>query len=308
MSLLNKVKSKALANKVLRDKLTVKETVMLPRSITTSVKPSIAQMANQVGGKVNSANLIRVRNTIGRLFETSNLNKFAWKEAVQKNGLMNPDILAEKFGSYNAEFARLHKAVEDAFRFADRNDLAQDFLITVPQFTEKVHPVDYIATLLKGASNKLSVKAAENQYAVLAPFFPTMREVLKAKGLASPSNNDELTQLFYNTFVAEKNSNYEPMNFDTMLPSEIYYADEAIVNAVLAYVKTLSDKKAAGEVLPKTQDKIATAGLQVQERLTEVAKQEVNKEVGGFVLGQSKTILIIGVAVAALIIYLFLRK
>ena len=263
--------------------------------------------ANRValGGKASSNELVKTRNLIGGLFTKSKFGNGVWRAAIDNLKLMNNDILPQKFGNYNTEFDNLYNAVQLAFINANRKDLADNFAATVDRYTEKHHPVDYIATLLKGASNPISVQAVNNQYAILKPLEGIMREALAQKGLATPSDLSDLTQIFYNTFVAKDGTPNEVMNFDQMLPSEIYHVDDSVVTAVVSYVKALSDAKKQGQVLPKFQDKIATAGIKIEEKLQNEATNEVKKEVGGFVVGNSQYIIF---GIVAVVLFMLINK
>lgn len=257
--------------------------------------------------KGSSKKLLLVRDAIGTLFQDAKIFQ-EWKDSVKANRLMNDDIVKEKFGSYDEEFAQLHKAVQDAFRLAGRPDLADSFGVTVPRYNSNLHPIDYIATLLKGASNPVSVAVQNDQYKVLEPFKSMMQESLINKGVAAPNEMAALTQVFYNTFVAKPGTENEVMNFDEIHPSTMYHADEAVVNGVLSFVKTLADKKKNGETLSPVQDKIANIGLKVEAGVVKGATDEVNKAVGEKITSNSKTILIVLGVLAAVVLYLAFRN
>lgn len=256
--------------------------------------------------KVSASRLKTVRNTLGDLFNTSGLGQ-EWLDSVRVMQLMDKDIASEKFGSYDAEFGRLHKAVQETFRLGGRPDLADQFSMSVPVYTGNLHPMDFVATLLKGASNPISVASQNNQYAVLTPFKSMMQDALVSKGIAAPSDMATLTQIFYNTFVAPSND-MGKLNFDTMTPSEQYHADDALVSAVVGYVKEMANKKKSGEQLSTIQDKIANIGIKVESGLTKAATNEVNNQVGGAVVKNSKTIAIVIGIVIVVIIYLVVKK
>src|SRR5690349_9870931 len=224
--------------------------------------------------KVTASRLKQVRQTIGNLFADCKLSG-EWLDSVKANQLMDSDIVNEKFGNYDAEFSRLYSAVKDTFRLAGRPDLADQFSITVPVFTSNQHPMDFIATLLKGASNPVSLASQNNQYALLAPFKSLMQEVLVSKGIAAPHDMPTLTEIFYNTFIGGTGDATPKMSFDTMSPSTRYSADQALVDAVVGYVKAMADKKKAGETLSTIQDKIANVGLKVESGLTKAATSQV---------------------------------
>lgn len=254
-----------------------------------------------VGGKVNWSPLLKFRDKVGRLFKEAGIFK-AWREAIIVNNLTKNDIPAEQFTSYDDEWRRMHKAVADTFRIAGRDAVADQFTSTVPVYTSETHPIDFLGTLLKGAAQST---ASEKTYSILTPFKQTFKEVLESKGIHAPDNMEDLSQLMYNNVVAKEE---EKMNFDTMQPGYKYHADEAITDALVAYVKNLADRKASGDTtLSKVQDKIATAGIQVQEALTKTATDEVNKTVGESVTGNYQTIIIVAVIILIVIIYLIVK-
>lgn len=254
-----------------------------------------------VGGKVNWLPLLKFRDKVGRLFREAGIFK-AWREAVIINNLTKDDMVSQQFTSYDPEWRRMHKAIADTFRIAGRDAVADQFVSTVPVYTSTTHPLDFLGTLLKGAGQSTS---GQKTYNILTPFKSVFQEVLRTKGIHAPDNMEDLSQLVYNNIVAKEE---EKMNFDTMQPGYKYHADEAVTDALVAYVKNLADRKAAGDTtLSKIQDKIATAGIGVQSSLTKVATDEVNKKVGESVIGNSQTIMIIVVIALILIIYLVMK-
>lgn len=261
------------------------------------------------GTKYSSNELVKFRNAIGELFKNNGLYN-QWIDAVKNNRLMNDDLLSEQFTPYDNEFARLHKSVQDAFTLSGRQDLADQFGTTVSVYTANRHPIDFIAALLKGASAPVVRQAQSNQYTVLMPFVPLMKEALNNKGLAAPNGLPELTQLFYNTFVTQApGTNNKVMNFDGMTAQQLYHVDQSIVDAVAGYVKDLADRKKSGESLSKIQDMIANAGLKVEQGLTNAATTQAEQKIGEGVLQNSKTILIVvAVVVIALLYFMFKGK
>lgn len=254
-----------------------------------------------IGGKVNWKSLLQFRDKVGRLFKEAGLFK-AWREAIIVNNLTKNDMVSQQFTSYDPEWRRMHKAVADTFRIAGRDTVADQFQATVPVYTSEKHPIDFLGTLLKGASVS---STGDRTYAILSPFKAVFKEVLQTKGIHAPDNMEDLSQLMYNNIVAKET---ERMNFDTMEPGYKYHADEAVTEALVAYVKNLADRKAAGDTtLSKIQDKIATAGIEVQNKLTKTATTEVNKKVGESVIGNVKTIGIVVLLVLILIIYLIFK-
>lgn len=258
------------------------------------------------GGKLSAKPLFRTRERIGKLFTEAGLKK-PWMDSVGINRLMNNDIASEQFSSYADEWRRLHKAVGDTFRLIGRDQVADQFTTAVPAYTAEQHPIDFIATLLKGRNNPISVSATEKRYSMLSPFRKVLSDVLQSTGTAAPADIDDLAQVFYNKFVAKDDDS--KMDFSKMDASQSYHADESLTTAVVSYIKSLSDRKAAGDTtLSKLEEKIANTGLSVQKNLTSIAETEVNKKVGESVIGNSKTILIVAVAILGLLLYLIFKK
>lgn len=280
---------------------------IIAKTVVKTPRTDNPKAVTMIGGKVTAAQFNKIRGVIGKLFTDAGLQK-EWMLAVKENNIGNNGVLSQKFSSYDEEFGRLHKAVQDTFKNAGRPELANEFAATVQTYTATKHPVDFIATLLKGAGSPASMAATDNQYKVLAPFRPLMEEVLTAKGINPPKGMADLTQVFYNTFVAKPDSGRPVMNFDDMLPTDSYHVDEAVVNAVVGYVKELSDKKASGETLPKFQDKIATLGLNVQAGLTKKTEEQVAQKVGETVITNRNNIMIITGVVLVVLAVLFFKK
>lgn len=256
-------------------------------------------------GKVNNSELLKTRAAIGAIFAGTKFHD-VWKRSAAYNSLMNQDIPTNKVNqNFDAEFSRLHKAVIDTFKEGGNEKAAREFALTVPVYTQAVHPVDFIATLVKGASSPIAKKGQADQYAVLHPFKKLMQMILTNKGIAAPNAMPELTQLFYNTVVAKKGGNYEPANFDDMTPAEQYHVDDSVVKAVTVFIKDLADRKESGEQLPKVLDTIASEGIKVKQTLKDTATEEVNKEVGASIMGNSKYII---AAVVIVLAFFLLRK
>lgn len=257
-------------------------------------------------GKISAKRLLTVRAVIGDIFKAKGLFN-EWKSAVIANGLLNSDIVSEKFGAnaYAGEWKALHKAVQDAFRNAGRTDLADTFVQSVPVYTEAFHPVDFIATLLHGSTHPISRNAAKNAYSVLEPFKEVMTVSLLNKGMGAPPSMDNLTQVFYNTFVANSQDGPQAMNFDTMTPGEVYNAEDDVIKAVATYLKSLADKKEAGVPLSSTEQRLADATVKVSNTLTEQARNSIEEKVGEKVL--NTTTVVIAIVIGALLIYSFTK-
>lgn len=265
--------------------------------------------------KISNGELMKTRNKIFSIFAGMGLTPEtgALGDAVKSNHMASNDIASNKIGRVNAydeEFKRLYKMVVDTFNNAGRPDLAKEFSMSVGPFTSDKHPVDFIATLVKGAGSKIAVKIQEKKYDILFPFAQTMKDSLTAKGISAPSNIEDLTQLFYNNFVAVNSpynfERFEQMDFLNMKPG--HNLDEAVTGAVIAYIKGLQEQKNEGKTLPKVLDKIATTANKVQDELTVQAKAEVSKEVGTKILDNWKVIAVVAVIIVGLLIYFFTRK
>jgi len=277
--------------------------------LTMRSTPAGRAVASAIG-KVGQGKLIATRSAIGNIFNANpKYSEALWKKSVQFNRLMNQDIPKEKVNdNYDAEFERLYKAVVDTFTEAGREDLAREFQLTVPKYNSVAHPIDFIATLVKGASSKEAKAGQRDQYKMLRIFKPLMKRILNEKGKASPDDIETLTQLFYNEVVAKNGGTYEPMDFESMRPAEMYHVDESVVKSVTVFIKDLADRKESGEVLPKFLDTIASEGIKVKETLKETAKEEVNKEVGAAVVDNSKMLMIGGVVVLLVLGFVLFKK
>jgi hypothetical protein len=249
---------------------------------------------------------IAFRNKIIKLFEDAGLSPDAIKGLLVKYGLVTSAIPAQKV-NYNEEFARLWEFTNEAFAELNRNDLAEKFRANVSVWDEKNHTADFVATLLKGAASGEARAGEFKRYEILLPLKSTMQEMLVSKGIAAPDDIADLTRLFYNTFVAVKNTEVPPLNFDEIPAENLYHIDESITGAVVTYLNDLANRKQSGEVLNKTQDKIATKVLQVKQRLATEAQKTVAQEVGQTVVQNYKGILIGVVALVVVLFFVFKR-
>lgn len=277
------------------------------------MKTNIIQRSKIALGKSTSRELMATRNKILSMFGAVGLHPESAViiSALADNQLKSGNVPIEKVGdNYNAEWARLHQMVKDLFVGLGRKDLAQSFATSVPIYTAGNHPIDFIATLLKGAGSPEAVKAQEGKYAVLVPFAEVMQNSLVSKGIAAPGNIEDLSQLFYNNFVAQKSNynleNWEQIDFLSLPPG--HNLDDPAVDAIITYVKGLQEQKNEGKQLPKVLDQIATTANSVQDSLTKQAKVEISKEVGSTVIKNSQIILIVAMALAGLIFWLLMRK
>lgn len=247
--------------------------------------PGVKKVTEAVSNLKTSDNvLIRNRDKIFDMFKKAGF-KSALDQAVSTHKMTHKDIPNQKVGSsYNPEWKRLYNMVTDTFKHMGREDLANAWQSTVPVFTTTEHPIDFIATLLSGGYNPVSVKASVQNYSVLTPFGASMKKALESKGIYPPSNIEDLTQTFYNNFIAKMGSDYEALNFDEIHPMNDAYVDESVINAVVSYFTDLQARKNSGEVLGKTQDMLATTANRVQDKLQDVALNQVKKEIGGSIL------------------------
>lgn len=302
---------------------------IIPQNVPTKTPEKMGTVSDTIGvvGKVTTAIgnvkttdtvLMRMRDQLMSWFKAAggvyskplSDGKTPIEKAIILNKLTHADVANQKVASnYDAEWARLHKAVKDAFTLAGRSDLANQFELNVPKWTAAKHEGgDYVATLLKGASSGPAVAGQNDRFAILKPFRGLMEDALTVKGVKSPPDIGDLTQLFYNNYVAGKDAATPVIAFDEMPPSMVYHVDESIVNAVVAYFKSLADRKKSGETLPKTLDRLAEGTLKVEASLTDKVKEGVAGEIGKGIMNNSTVIIIAVVVALILIVWLIAKK
>lgn len=284
------------------------------KKIKNLVQPPLVKAFKKVRPKLtkqpvkvfSSEKLLATRNKLISLFETSGLSKDDIKNLLTKYNLVTSAIPKQKTESYNKEFADLWQFTNEALGLI-RPELSEKFRMNVPVYDEKNHPVDFVATLLKGASHPVVVKAEANRYQMLEPLKPLMKEILISKGIAAPDNTADLARLFYNEIIAKKNTETPPLNFDDLPVENLYHLDESIVNAIVTYANDLALRKQAGEQLPKFADKIATKTMQIKQQLGSEAEKVVAQEVGQTVVKNSPLIITAVLAVIVLVAVLLFR-
>lgn len=296
-------------------------------SFVGDVKNIVVGVGKEVNKLKKTDNvLMRTRDKILAMFKSQgSAAEKASIDAMKKNKLLHADVANQKIGkNYDEEWGRLWRMVQDTFTNMGRNDLAQNFGGTVPVYNENKHDISYISTLLNGASSNKPitvttvtsgpngvqkevaivpspVQSANKDFSMLSPFRGTMQQILNAQGFTAPEGMEDLSQLFYNKIVAKGNGNYQPVDFYDLPVHKAYHLDESIVNAVVGYFKDLADRKKKGEVLPKWQDAAATKAIEVEQNLTNAAKNEVAKDIGTSLMSKQAIIMIIIIIVLAII-------
>lgn len=254
-------------------------------------------------------NFMLTRNTLLRLFQDAGLTVSQVNALLKKYNLLESTIPSKKLGAdYTPEFKRLWQLSNEGFALLVRPDLAEKFRNNVPVWTEQNNSIDFVATLLKGANNPISKKAANDKYAKLRPLVNVLKSALKDKGVYPPDSLPELVEVFYNTFIAQAQTETPPLNFEGMDAITKSHLDESLVDAIVTYANGLAQRKQAGETLSKTQDKIANATLDVKDKLAEKAEKQVAQEIGGQIVSNYKWLIPVVIGVVLLIVYLALRK
>lgn len=147
------------------------------------------------------------------------------------------------------------------------------------------------------------------------PLAPTMKMSLKAKGVTPSSNIEVLTNQFYNEIVRKD----QPNNFsgqNTLEEIQLFdysrdYADEAVdamITAVISYIKALRTKKASGEELSEVQKIIVTGTERAEDKIKEAAKTEAANKVGSEILFGGKWVWIVGGVVGVIIIIALIMR
>jgi predicted ribosome quality control (RQC) complex YloA/Tae2 family protein len=139
------------------------------------------------------------------------------------------------------------------------------------------------------------------KYAPLIPFAPMMWSILTAKGYkVGKTDLPGLTESFYNNVVKGSNGNYEDEE-RTVIPPE---AIELAISTIIAFVKRIKEKKAAGKKLTEEEEAVLDKAKDAAEKIEDAVEPDniLNKEIAGFSIKQ------IGIAIAVLLLLAFLYK
>ena len=255
--------------------------------------------------------VIKTRNKIISLFKSTSpdLQDDTISSLIKQFGLVSDTIPAKRIDqNYNDYWANVWQLTNALFLAVGRPDLSELFKFNVPVFNEESHSVDFIATVLKGASSREAQTASQKRFELLLPFKNAMRDALLTKGISSPGDLESISELFYNTFIAEKNGVNKPLDFDTIDPVNKMHLDESLTDAIVTYFNSLAIRKQNGEVLPKALDQMASTTIQVKESLGQQAIRQVNEQIGAKLTGNTWIIWAVIAAVIGLLIWAFVRK
>lgn len=165
---------------------------------------------------------------------------------------------------------------------------------------------------IKKTAKKLASVGTRAILAPLLPLRPIMIKALKSKGKAASRSTkiDVLARDFYNyVVVPHSKGNFEEIHFDPDVDHIAGTALTAIASAVVTFIKSLKKKKAEGEPMSSTEKTIVKGTEAVEAQIEEKAKEEAAREVGGKLLFDKKTQLIIaGVLVVAIGAFVMVKK
>lgn len=111
------------------------------------------------------------------------------------------------------------------------------------------------------------------KFALLVPFIPAMKKMLKKKGVGYGKSTESVATAFYNTFLKGK-GNYE--NLDPVTVS-------VIVSSIASFFKALKRKRDSGEPLSKTEEDILNLSEQAAQNVKSLAKDEAEEGIGEFI-------------------------
>lgn len=157
----------------------------------------------------------------------------------------------------------------------------------LPEFYAMVE--QYYPGLLSGQPG-----APTTQPSVIKPLTSALDIGLIGTGITPPSSTADKTKQFVEQVVGPATQK----DFGGVTA-------EALENAAIDFVGTLIQKKKNGEQLPGVYDKIASAGIKVEQKLQSKGRDIVEAKVGDFVISNA---VIIGGVILLLIFFVFKSK
>jgi hypothetical protein len=129
----------------------------------------------------------------------------------------------------------------------------------------------------------------------IAPLIKTIDNAILDTGKIPPETVQEKLQVFNDAIVSPA----------TGTPPSSSAGTSALADAAIAFIGSLMEKKKSGEQLPGVYDKIATAGIEVENKIEGKVRSTVEGNIGEFV---TKNAVLIGFAVLLLILAVIKRK
>jgi hypothetical protein len=166
-------------------------------------------------------------------------------------------------------------------------------------------------TLVGGIAQRVKESVTDPKTAPLVPLRPVMIVVLSKKGIKANNKTStaDLANLFYENVVRKDNKNLQHIDINELDEDYAVVALSVVVDAIISFIKSIKDKKKAGETLNKTEEVIATGTEMAEKKIEEGAKDEAAKNVGSKLLFDRKTqIVVIGVVIAVVIGVIYFTK
>jgi hypothetical protein len=166
-------------------------------------------------------------------------------------------------------------------------------------------------TFVGGIGQRIKESVTDPKTAPLVPLRPVMIAVLSKKGIKANNKTStaDLANLFYENVIRKADKNYDSIDINNMPEDYAAVAITVIVDAIISFVKSIKDKKKAGEKLNKTEETIATGTEIAEKRIEESAKEEAASTVGNKLLFDRKTqIIVIAVIIAVVAVVIYFAK
>lgn len=122
--------------------------------------------------------------------------------------------------------------------------------------------------------------------APLVPLKPVMVKMLTNKGIRVSTRDPilKIAELFYNNIVRKSNKFLGEVDFDNLEDHAIGIAINAVVTAIVDFIKQSKRKRDEGKELTKTEQVLVTGVDLVQAKIEEKAREEAAQEVGQKIL------------------------
>lgn len=164
---------------------------------------------------------------------------------------------------------------------------------------------------------KLPIKGAQIDpaYNRVIPLSGTMKMALRTRGINPSPNIEILTNQFYTEIVRKD----QPNNYtgqETLEDINVYdystdYADaatDAMITAVIQYVRNLKDIKASGQELSRMQEIVVTGTERAEKKIIQAGKDQAAQKVGTEILFGGQWAWIIGGVLAFIVVIIIATR
>lgn len=155
---------------------------------------------------------------------------------------------------------------------------------------------------------KLNKAKKGKGFALLIPFKGILRKALEKKRIKNDGSIKDIAVKFYEHIVKK---DFETENaflsYEDAVDNLTDVAIDAIVKAIISFIKNVRKKKSEGKELTPIEKGIFEGTEKIEKKLKEEVKEEAEQKVGALVLNP-KTLIIVGVILFITLTFLFSKK